>query len=54
MKVNEGKELNHPFDIFSNTYDMENSGPDAIQYAMENIIVLDNKTIKKGGRKCDA
>lgn len=33
---------------------MENYGPDAIQYAMENIKVLDNKVIKKGGRKCNA
>lgn len=33
---------------------MENYGPEAIQYAMENIKVLGSKVIKKGGRRCNA
>lgn len=54
MKVNEGKDVTHAFDIFANPTDMENYGADAMQYAMENIKVLDNKVIKKGGRRCNA
>ena len=46
--------MSHPFDIFANPTDMENYGPEAIEYAMENIKVLDNKVLKKGGRRCNA
>ena len=53
-KVNQGKDITHAFDIFANPTDMENYGADAMSYAMENIKVLDNKVIKKGGRRCNA
>ena len=54
VQANKGKKLKKPFDIFHNSYDHENYGPDAIQYAMENIQVLGNKVNKPGGRKCNA
>jgi len=54
VQVNKGKKLKKPFDIFHNTYDMENYGPDTIQYAMENIKVMGSKVNKAGGRRCNA
>lgn len=33
---------------------MENYGPAAIEYAMENIKVIGNNVTKKGGRRCNA
>ena len=53
-QVNKGKKISKPFDIFDNPLDMENYGPAAIEYAMENIKVIGNNVTKKGGRRCNA